>query len=48
MNTPELLLLDTDMPEEGGEEKETELTGRELEAHAAADCIRELMEREKV
>ena len=48
MNTPELILLDTDMSEEGGEEKETELTGRELEAHAAADCIRELMEREKV
>lgn len=48
MNTPELLLLDTDMPEEGGEEREAELTGRELEAHAAADCIRELMEREKV
>ena len=44
MNTPELLLLATDMPDEVGEEREGEVTGRELAANAAADCMREPME----
>ncbi len=48
MNTPELLLLETAALDEDGEEKEQELTGREMEAYAAADCIRRLMEEEKV
>ena len=43
MNTPELLLLDLDPPEEDGEEKQQERTNRELEAHAAAACIRRLL-----
>ncbi len=43
INEPELILLELDALEEEGEERQQELTNRELEAQAAAACIRRLM-----
>ena len=46
LNVPELLLLDT---EEAAQEEEAQgMTGRELEAHAAADCIRRLIKQGRI
>ena len=46
MNQPELLLLDTDAEELSDDVQE--LTARELEAKAAADCIRRLLEENQI
>lgn len=43
MNEPELLLLELDAPDEKDGESQQEMTNRELEAQAAAGCIRRLM-----
>ncbi len=45
-NTPEFLLVDMDIQETATEEEE--LTGRELEAKAAADCIRRIVENRQI